>query len=171
MLESMSPEITRWVDSKGALSYIRSNAMVGRVRHWLPKQISGLDKIYAKTGLSFGIPNSRSSWNMHGDDGICFVVDRARLPNLVCNINGQSVFEFSGTYDVRYSEDRDTVEHYRQRAIKDSLEEPDEAFVVGDIRDLGSKLIKIILRKNVPQPVVKKITDYAEAHHVPVEVV
>lgn len=162
-------KITRWVDAKAALNYVRRDAMVGRVRHWLPKQLTGLDKIYAKTGLSFGIPNSGSNWNAHGEEGICFNVDRTRLGNLIADIDGHMVFQFSDAYNLLAQGVPQTdLARLREVAIRESLAHPDEAFVVGDIRCLSTALIGITIGNQVPTRVAAEIAAYAERHGVPV---
>lgn len=162
-----SSELSRWVDGGGALSYIRYDAMIGRVRHWLPKQISGLDKIYPKTGLSFGLPNTRSNWNAHGQEGICFVVARNRVDNHICEIDGQAVYEFSDAYDhYKMGGGAHGLEMARDRAIEHSAKHPDEAFVLGNIRELHSKLIRIEIGNLVDPKVVRKVMAYAEKHGI-----
>jgi hypothetical protein len=163
-LAQSSTTITRWIDAKGALSYIKNDAMIGRVRHWLPKEISGLDKIYAKTGLSFGLPNTRSSWNAHGQEGICFVVDRSKLSNHVCDIDGDAVYEFSHYHDMRDSFAREA----RQHAISASAERPTEAFVIGNIRSLHECLTGIVVGSKVAPKVAAALDAYAALHSIPV---
>jgi hypothetical protein len=171
LFETRSPsrEITRWVDASGARSYMRIDAMVGRVRHWLPKEISGLDKIYPKTGLSFGYAGNKN-WNMHGDEGICFVVNRDRLTNLICDIDGQAVFEFSDAYDAyRMGAGSAGLQQARDRAIKFSGDRPTEAFVVGNIRELSSVLSHVIVGTDVDQKTAEMVRQYADKHNVPVK--
>ncbi len=162
--------ITRWIDTKGALSYIRRDAMVGRVRHWLPKQISGLDKIYPKTGLSFALPNTRSNWNAHGEQGICFVADRNLISNQICDIDGHSVFLFSQEYDdYRRGMGGHNLTQSRDLAIQDSLTKPDEAFVIGDIRNLHAVLTKIIIGAEIAPKAAAEIMAYSEKFNIPLQ--
>lgn len=162
-------EIRRYVDEKGANSYLRINAMVGRVRHWLPKQLSGLDKIYPKTGLSFTFDGTRSNWNAHGTAYICFVVDQARLTNLVVDIDGDAVFRFSADYDLYRAGGGGWNEQSRNYAIESSKAHPDEAFVIGDIRDLASKLVRIEIGSGVNPKFAQKVRTWAELHGVEVK--
>lgn len=157
--------IFRWVDDKAAKSYMRIDAMKGRVRHWLPKQISGLDKIYAKTGLSFSYELGK--W-MDVGGTIGFVVDQTKLDNHIVPIAGHEVFIFSGMADWRKEGacSYDSFEKARDYAIKTSLERPDEAFVIGDIRGLSSKLTKVLFRDEAARMLM---APYCEQHNIPLE--
>lgn len=164
-----SREIKRYVDQKGATSYLRSNAMIGRVRHWLPKQLSGLDKIYPKTGLSFTFDGSGSNWNAHSNAAICFVVDQAGLDNLVVDIDGDAVYNFSNDYDLyRQRIGGHGLEDSRKRAIEDSQAHPDEAFVIGDIRELASKLKRVEIGSAVDPKFAVKVRRWCQANGVAV---
>jgi hypothetical protein len=163
-----SSHLVRWVDDKAAKSYIRINAMKGRVRHWLPKEISGLDKIYAKTGLSFA-RNEKAWASMEMPIG--FVVDEARLDNKVVDIAGNEVFKFSQALDAAKNfgvsaVGRENLQDYRERAIEASREDPTEAFVIGDIRDLSSKITKILVRTD---QAYKLMTEYCTQYNIPIE--
>ena len=159
--------IVRWVEQKGARQYVRKDAMIGRVRHWVPHEISGLDKIYPKTGLSFGIPDK--NWNAHGKEGIGFVVDRGRLDNHICDIDGHEIFLMSDAYDRRRFMVVDDLPEMRSRAVRASLDDPDEAFVIGDIRDLHSKLLKIHIGPGVDCLTRKLVSQYAASHGIEIE--
>lgn len=169
IMEAANParEIRRYVDVKGAASYMRINAMVGRVRHWLPKQLSGLDKIYPKTGLSFTFDGTRSNWNAHSKEAVCFVINQSMLNNHVVDIDGDAVYRFSNDYDLyRGGVASHALDISRKNAIEDSLAHPDEAFVIGDIRDLASKLVRIEIGSSVPKKHADAITTWAESHNV-----
>lgn len=169
LVENQSPSttISRWVDEKGAMNYIRRDAMVGRVRHWLPKEISGLDKIYPKTGLSFAPLGGRSNWNAHGTEGICFLVNKNLLSNKVCAINGQAVFEFSQSYDLyKQHIPQYDLKELRERAIDESENHPDETFVIGNIRDLHSVLTGVQIGVGVSDKTKSAITTYCDYHGI-----
>lgn len=168
MMQPVDPShLIRWVDRKGASQYVRRDAMIGRVRHWIPHEISGLDKIYPKTGLSFGIPGK--NWNAHGSEGIGFVVDRTRLANHICDIDGHEIFLMSDAYDRRNFMAVEDLPEMRARAVKASLDDPDEAFVIGDIRELHGKLIGIRVGSDVDERTRKLVTDYAARHDITAE--
>lgn len=159
--------LIRWVDHKGASQYVRRDAMIGRVRHWIPHEISGLDKIYPKTGLSFGIPGK--NWNAHGREGVAFIVDRSSIDNHICDIDGHEIFLMSDAYDRRRLMAVDDLPETRARAVKASLDDPDEAFVIGDIRELHKKLLGIRVGSDVDERTRKLVTDYAARHDITVE--
>ena len=168
MTQPVDPShLIRWVDRKGASQYVRRDAMIGRVRHWIPHEISGLDKIYPKTGLSFGIPDK--NWNAHGREGIGFVVDRKRLSNHICDIDGHEIFLMSDAYDRRNFMAVEDLPEMRARAVRASLDDPDEAFVIGDIRELHRKLIGILIGSEVDDRTRKLVSGYAENHGIEIE--
>lgn len=159
--------IYRWVDEKGCLSYLRSNAMIGRVRHYLPKQLSGAFHSNFKTGLSFS--PSPIKWSDSAIP-ICFVVDRTRLDSPVIDINGQAVFELTGVVDAyKAFHVTSNMKWYRDNAIQASTDDPDEAFVIGNIRNLSDKLVEIRIRNGAS--LSKKIEDviekYCSEHGIP----
>tara|TARA_Y100001968_G_C19389012_1_gene734494 strand:- start:282 stop:779 length:498 start_codon:yes stop_codon:yes gene_type:complete len=161
--------IHRWVDYKAARQYVRQDAMIGRVRHWLPHEISGLDKIYAKTGLSFAIPGQGSNWNAHGREAVRFTVDRDLLENHVCNIDGQAVFEFSDIYDMRYDMPGLNLYERRLQVIERCKLKQDEAFVIGNIRRLSDHLVSIGIGSEVDKKTREQIMTYAESHAIQLE--
>lgn len=162
-------EIHRWVDHKAARQYVRQDAMIGRVRHWLPHEISGLDKIYAKTGLCFAIPDQGSNWNAHGNEAIRFTVDPNTLDNHVCNIDGQAVFEFSDIYDMRYDIPGLNLYERRLQVIERCKIKQDEAFVIGNIRGLSKRLISIGIGSGVDIKTREQVMAYAETHAIRLE--
>lgn len=165
----MTNTLHRWVDYKAARQYIRRNAMIGRVRHWLPHEISGLDKIYPKTGLSFAIPGGGSNWNAHGKSAIRFTVDRARLDNHIVDIDGQAIFEFSDIYDARYEMPGLNLFKRRIEVIERCRAKQDEAFVIGNIRGLSDKLLAIEIGCEVDSKTREKVGDYARMNDIPLE--
>jgi len=159
--------LIRWVDRKAASQYVRRDAMIGRVRHWIPHEISGLDKIYPKTGLSFAIPGK--NWNAHGREGIGFIVDRNRLANHICDIDGHEIFLMSDAYDRRSFMAVEDLPEMRARAVKASLDDPDEAFVIGDVRELHGKLTGIRIGSGVDDRTRRLVSGYADLHGIEIE--
>jgi len=137
--------IYRWVDARTARRYMRLDAMIGRTRHWLPRQVTGLDKIYPKTGLSFAIEFGR--W-MDVMLPIGFVVDAGVLDNRIARIDGHQIYLFSDMMDLHRSGLRclEGMTAQREHAIRKSLESPDEAFVIGDIRGMAARVREIVVR-------------------------
>lgn len=132
--------IYRWVDMKATKSYIRLNKMIGRTKHWIPRELIGANKISQKRGISFSeLPNK---WNVHDDDGICFVLNRDKITNPIIDLNGQAIYELG-----QYYQDISWRRELNARAIKRSLADPDEVFVVGDIDDLGNKIDAILIKR------------------------
>lgn len=152
--------IVRWVDERAARSYLRHDAMIGRVRHCLPKELTGLDKLYRRRGLSFGL-TQRGWWNAHGDDGVCFILDRARITNPIIEIAGHPVFLFSDFYGLppmlRYA---DQLAALKEAAISESLRNPDEAFVLGDLRTLHAHITGIKVGPLISARMRSKISAY-----------
>ena len=168
MMQPVDPSnLIRWVERKGASQYVRRDAMIGRVRHWIPHEISGLDKIYPKTGLSFGI--SGKNWNAHGKEGIGFIVDRMLLDNYIYDIDGHEIFLMSDAYDRRSFMAVEGLPEMRARAVKASLDDPDEAFVIGDIRKLHSKLIGIRIGSEVDDGTREIVSKYADQHGIKIK--
>ena len=159
--------LIRWVDHKAARQYVRRDAMIGRVRHWIPHEISGLDKIYPKTGLSFGLPGK--NWNAHGREGIGFIVDRTLLDNHICDIDGHEIFLMSDAYDRRRLMAVEDLPEMRARAVRASLDDPDEAFVIGDIRELHTKLLAIWIDEGVDARTRMLVSSYADEHGIAME--
>ena len=162
-----SSHLIRWVDHKAASQYVRRDAMIGRVRHWIPHEISGLDKIYPKTGLSFGIPGK--NWNAHSGEGIGFTVDRTRLANHICDIDGHEIFLMSDAYDRRRLMAVESLPEMRARAVKASLDDPDEAFVIGDIHELHGKLTGIRIGSEVDERTRRCVMEYADRHCIEID--
>lgn len=159
--------LIRWVERKAASQYVRRDAMIGRVRHWIPHEISGLDKIYPKTGLSFGLPGR--NWNAHGQEGIGFVVDRTLLDNHVCDIDGHEIFLLSDAYDRRRFMAVEDLPQMRACAVRASLDDPDEAFIIGDIRELHGKLTGIRIGSEVDDRTRRLVSEYAARHGIEIE--
>lgn len=163
-------DIIRWVDYRAARSYARSNKIIGRTKHWLPKTISKLDKVYKKRGISFGIPGSQNSWNAHGASGVAFIINRTRLNNQIVDINGHAVYLFGQSYEARSVDPSwETIKNYHDIAVSDSQKSPDEAFILGDIDELGKVLSKIIVGREVDQHTQKILLGYGEQYGVTVE--
>lgn len=167
LVENQHGFIYRWVDHKASASYIRYNAMKGRVRHYLPKAISG--EFHSKwfTGLSFS--RDSTHWKVAGD--ICFIVDPARLKNKVLDINGQAVYELGQEVEASKFGNPSTRRH-QERLLADAIEHsrtnPTEAYVIGDIRDLASTLDRIVAWEQPPK-VVAVLRAFAEQHGVEFE--
>lgn len=146
LTEAVNPqELYRWVDAKAAKAYMRGNMMKGRVRHWLPREISGLDKLYPKTGLSFSFQLGK--WTS-SDLPIGFVLRPSAIDNRIVYLAGQEVFLFSQTMDLYRSgvPQGDRLRGEYTMAVEESLQNPDEAFVIGDIRDLSGRLSHVFYR-------------------------
>lgn len=161
--------IYRWIDERGCMSYLRSNAMIGRVRHFIPRQLSGEFHSNFKTGLSFALDDR--SWLNVGTP-ICFVVRRNALGVPVVNINGQAIYDLSGAEETRrtYSMDQATYQQYLKNAIEDSKTDPTEAFVIGNIRDLATKLERIHVRPdgdNVSPKGTNALRAYCQQYNIP----
>lgn len=160
-------DLIRWVDYRAARVYIRSNKIVGRTKHWLPKEVSHMDKIYLKRGISFGFKNQSMNWNAHADQGIGFVIREDVIQNQVVYINGHAIYLFGQAYDARHTDQNtDNLRAYRDNAIADSVNDPDEAFVIGDIHNLGDVLSEIIIREGVDQRTIDLLNDFSKAYSV-----
>jgi len=137
--------IYRWVDARAAKNYMRRDAMIGRTRHWLPKQVTGLDKIYHKRGLSFAV-----NFGYWMDVGlpIGFAVDPDSIDNRIARIDGHEIYLFSDMMDLHRSGLRclEGMNRQRQYAIEKSHQAPDEAFVIGDIRELSTHVREVVVR-------------------------
>ncbi len=159
--------ISRWVDERAARSYLRHDAMIGRVRHCLPKELTGLDKLYRKRGLSFGLTR-RGWWNAHGDTGVCFILDRTRIANPIIEIAGHPVFVFSDFYGLpptlRYA---DQLAALKEAAICESQANPDEAFILGDLRDLHDHIVDIRVGSKIGPRLRTQISEYRSAYDLP----
>ena len=55
------------------------------------------------------------------------------------------------------------------RAVKASHDDPEEAFVIGDIRQLHSKLIAIRIGSEVDDRTRKLVSGYAARHDIEIE--
>ncbi len=138
-------ELYRWVDAKAARAYMRGDMMKGRVSHWLPREVSGLDKIYPKTGLSFSIQLGK--WTS-ADLPIGFVLRPSAIENRIVYLAGHEIFLFSQTMDLHRSgvPQGDRLRDEYNMAVEESSKNPDEAFVIGDIRDLSHKVARVLYR-------------------------
>lgn len=156
--------IYRWIDAAGASSYMRHDAMIGRVRHWLPKQISGLDKLYRKRGLSFAM---KFGYWMDEDLPIGFAVDPQEIDNRIVRIDGHQIFLFSDMMDLHRSglNCSNSLTRQRSYAIETSLANPDEAFVIGDIRSLASVTRGIVVRN---EAAFDRMRPWCERHGIPI---
>ncbi|MFZ3482081.1 hypothetical protein [Sphingomonas sp. 3-13AW] len=144
--------IYRWVNARAARSYMRYNAMIDRTKHWLPKELTGLDKIYRKRGLSFAI---EFGWWTSAELPIGFAVNPKRLENRISRIDGHEVFIFSGLRDHHRSGVPCWPAHQQDYAVKKSLESPDEAFVIGDVRDVRQVVSEIIVRDEASERMMR----------------
>jgi hypothetical protein len=163
-----SAPLYRWVDDKGALAYIRRDAMVGRTKHYIPKAMIPNVNKYGRatwfTGLSFSRDDAR--WNIAGS--CCFVV--SGIPNDCFNINGQAVYNYGQAVASR-SCGPDELQQYEQNAVEDSQNEPDETFVVGNIQMLSKYLAEIRIKNSIPPKVLAAVRSYSEQNNIQLTVV
>ena len=160
----MDRTIYRWVDARAAASYMRHDAMIGRTRHWLPRQISGLDKLYRKRGLSFAI---EFGYWMDVALPIGFAIEPTTIDNRIVHIDGHEVYLFSDLMDLcraGFPEGSDLARR-RESAIEASREKPDEAFVIGDIRNLSSVTREILVRDDEGE---RRMRPWCERHGIAV---
>ena len=166
-LASTPEHLFRWVDDKGAGYYLRSDAMIGRHRHFLPAKISGLFHSKFQTGLSFGM--NAHQWGLGGT--VCFVVARAKIDVAAHVISGEAIYRLSD-FMTRLKLGAgfvSTQEAYPQRlreAVAECLAEPDEVFVVPALRNLAAKLVEIRHRNATPKT-VRLLEGYCETHNLP----
>lgn len=159
----------RWVDAKAAQAYVRSNKMVGRHCHYLPKSLSGEFHSRRVRGLSFGMDGNR--WAAP-DTPVCFVLDRAKLNNKVAEINGQAAYVLTQHFEyieaMRKSlqplslHDREHLDQLTRSAIADSSGDADEAFVIGDIKMFGRALVAIHAIGDVPTKLHSDLENFAQ---------
>lgn len=167
-----TPFMYRWVDEKAAASYLRIDAMVARVRHYLPKKISGHFHSKFITGLSFS--HHPTMWRAD-KDMLCFVVDRTKLkkPNQCIDINGQAIYNLTQTVDMlrNYMTQMTRGEFDQQIAnvLDDCQTDPDEVFVIGDLRNLGAALAKIMVPPSCSPALLKKLQSYCAQHQIALE--
>jgi len=161
--EKAASLVYRWVDARTARRYMRLDAMIGRTRHWLPRQVTGLDKIYPKLGLSFAIEFGR--W-MDVMLPIGFVVDANALDNRIARIDGHEIYMFSDMMDLHRCGLRclEGLTRQREHAIRKSHENPDEAFVIGDIRGLSAHVREIVVRDDASASLMRP---WCEKHAIP----
>lgn len=162
MTDTPSP-IYRWVDAKTARRYMRLDAMIGRTRHWLPRQVTGLDKIYHKRGLSFATEFGR--W-MDVMLPVGFVVDAEKLDNRIARIDGHQIYLFSDMMDLHRGGLRclEGMTRQREYAIERSRTAPDEAFVIGDIRGMSAHVREIVVRD---EPSATLMRPWCEDRNIP----
>jgi hypothetical protein len=160
---SVGDALYRWVDEKGALAYIRRDAMVGRVKHFIPKALIPNANKYGRgkwfTGLSFSGDANR--WDLTGD--CCFVVSNS-IPNDRFNINGQAIYN----YGQSITSHTGLLKSYEQNAVEDSRNDPDEIFVVGNLPELSRYLVEIRVKSNLSPKTLAVVTTYAEQHGIQV---
>jgi len=135
----------RWVDARAARNYLRQDAMIGRTRHWLPRAVSGLDRLRHKRGLSFAIGLGRWTDTLLP---IGFATTRERLDNHVCAIDGHETFLLSDMIDLHNGGVHcgEGIARQMEYAIARSLKDPDEAFVMGDVRGLAERIDHVLVR-------------------------
>ena len=158
-----NPPLCRWVDAKAAKSYMQHDAMIGRTRHWLPKELTGLDKIYRKRGLSFAI--GFHHWKCFTLP-IGFVVDECSLDSHIVKINGHETYLFSNQMDLHQSRIAafSNAAERKKDLITNCLQDPDEAFIIGDIRSLASRLNHVIVRDESSR---KLMLPWCDLHSIP----
>jgi hypothetical protein len=166
-----SGHLYRWVDAAGVAAYIKADAMKARHRHVIP-QLGVQDKPAMKKGLSFS--RSASRWDAAGD--ICFVVDEKRLPNKSYDINGQQVYNLTQEAEylrssVRsgYMPSKEDFRRYKDQlavAVQESRDDPDEVFVVGDLKSLSVGLVEIRVKPSVDADTRDLLTAYSERHGI-----
>lgn len=162
-MTTAGPLVYRWVDRAAAASYMRHDAMIGRTRHWLPREVSGLDRLYRKRGLSFA---TEFGYWMDETLPIGFAVDPETLDNRVVRIDGHAIYLFSDLMDLcrmGFPEGGDLARR-RKNAIETSLKSPDEAFVIGDIRNLSSRVREVIVRDDASE---RSMSSWCRDHAIP----
>ncbi len=160
--------IYRFVDEKGAVNYVKRDMMIGRHRHYLPAKITGLLHSKPQTGLSFS--KSPRQWWMNGN--ICFVVDRSKIDVPSHEINGHAIYMLTQMMDDRkafMSVSKRELEMACERAIRDSLRDPTEVFVVPSIRGLSDVLVEIRIMAEIDKKALMDIRSYCEKFKIPLK--
>lgn len=156
--------IVRWVDEKAIGPYLRLNGMKARVRHILPAKLSG--HVHTKPWLGLSFSHLDTSWR-GGSDFIGFVVDRTKVKNQCFDINGQEIYDLTNNLDLA-KQGAYQFHDYRgalAAAVAASKNEPDEVYVIGDLRNLSEVLVEIRI-KDVSDKVRKALTAYCQQHGI-----